>query len=99
MASMQGAVQVGSHALETDIHLTKDGVVVLSHVRLSASQVADHKKLTTNPGPDAQTLLRQTGQDHRLQMGVFEHTAYNGRPARTDASTPRPARIHGTTWP
>ena len=26
------AVEAGAHALETDIHLTKDGVVVLSHV-------------------------------------------------------------------
>lgn len=33
MAAFEGAVEVGAHALETDIHLTKDGVVVLSHVR------------------------------------------------------------------
>jgi glycerophosphoryl diester phosphodiesterase len=32
MASFIGAVKVGTHALETDIHLTKDDVVVLSHV-------------------------------------------------------------------
>ncbi|TLD28022.1 PLC-like phosphodiesterase [Venturia nashicola] len=31
MSSMRGAVEAGAHALETDIHLTKDGVVVLSH--------------------------------------------------------------------
>jgi glycerophosphoryl diester phosphodiesterase len=31
MASFKGAVNVGAHAIETDIHLTKDGVVVLSH--------------------------------------------------------------------
>lgn len=31
MAAFEGAVEVGTHALETDIHLTKDGVVVLSH--------------------------------------------------------------------
>ncbi|KAH0833512.1 hypothetical protein AYO21_05189 [Fonsecaea monophora] len=29
--SFKGAVQVGAHALETDIHLSKDNVVVLSH--------------------------------------------------------------------
>jgi phosphatidylglycerol phospholipase C len=33
MAAFKGAVKVGTHAIETDIHLTKDGVVVLSHVR------------------------------------------------------------------
>ena len=32
MGAFQGAVKVGAHAIETDIHLTKDGVVVLSHV-------------------------------------------------------------------
>ena len=32
MGAFQGAVKAGAHAIETDIHLTKDGVVVLSHV-------------------------------------------------------------------
>jgi phosphatidylglycerol phospholipase C len=31
MASFRGAVEVGTHALETDVHVTKDEVVVLSH--------------------------------------------------------------------
>jgi glycerophosphoryl diester phosphodiesterase len=33
MAAFKGAVKVGAHAIETDIHLTKDDIVVLSHVR------------------------------------------------------------------
>jgi phosphatidylglycerol phospholipase C len=33
MAAFKAAVEVGAHALETDVHLTSDGVVVLSHVR------------------------------------------------------------------
>jgi glycerophosphoryl diester phosphodiesterase len=33
MGAFKGAVEVGAHAIETDIHLSKDGVVVLSHVR------------------------------------------------------------------
>jgi glycerophosphoryl diester phosphodiesterase len=32
MGAFKGAVDVGADALETDIHLSKDGVVVLSHV-------------------------------------------------------------------
>ena len=32
MGSFHGAVTAGTHAIETDIHLSKDGVVVLSHV-------------------------------------------------------------------
>lgn len=32
MRAFRGAVEAGVHALETDVHLSKDGVVVLSHV-------------------------------------------------------------------
>jgi glycerophosphoryl diester phosphodiesterase len=32
MGAFEGAVGAGADAIETDIHLTKDGVVVLSHV-------------------------------------------------------------------
>lgn len=35
MGAFRGAVVVGSHAIETDLHLSKDGVVVLSHVGFS----------------------------------------------------------------
>lgn len=31
MGAFKGAVEVGAHAIETDLHLSKDGVVVLSH--------------------------------------------------------------------
>ncbi|EPE29484.1 PLC-like phosphodiesterase [Glarea lozoyensis ATCC 20868] len=31
MGAFVGAVEVGAHAIETDVHLSKDGVVVLSH--------------------------------------------------------------------
>ncbi len=34
MGAFVGAVEAGAHAIETDIHLSRDGVVVLSHVRL-----------------------------------------------------------------
>lgn len=30
--AFRGALAVGAHALETDLHLSRDGVVVLSHV-------------------------------------------------------------------
>lgn len=32
MKAFEGAIEAGSHAIETDIHLSKDNVVVLSHV-------------------------------------------------------------------
>jgi len=33
MGAFRGAVAVGAHAIETDLHLSRDGVVVISHVR------------------------------------------------------------------
>lgn len=35
MGAFRGAVGVGAHAIETDVHLSQDGVVVLSHVGAS----------------------------------------------------------------
>ena len=32
MAAFSGAVDIGTHAIETDLHLSRDGVVVISHV-------------------------------------------------------------------
>lgn len=32
MAAFEGAVELGAHALETDLHISKDDIVVLSHV-------------------------------------------------------------------
>jgi phosphatidylglycerol phospholipase C len=32
MAAFRGAVKAGAHAIETDIHLSADGVAVISHV-------------------------------------------------------------------
>ena len=32
MGAFKGAVEVGAHAIETDLHISKDGVIVLSHV-------------------------------------------------------------------
>lgn len=32
MSSFKSAVEVGAHAIETDVRLSADGVVVLSHV-------------------------------------------------------------------
>lgn len=31
MGAFAGAVHIGAHAIETDVHITKDDVVVLSH--------------------------------------------------------------------
>ena len=40
MGAFKGAVECGANAIETDIHLTKDGVVVLSHVSMKRKKTA-----------------------------------------------------------
>jgi hypothetical protein len=65
MRAFQGAVEVGAHALETDIHLSKDGIVVLSHVILLASHLyvfLTYQGLGCGP----KTLLWSQGKDHRV---------------------------------
>ena len=37
MGAFKGAVAIGAHAIETDVHLSKDGVVMISHVRFSCT--------------------------------------------------------------
>ena len=32
--AFEAAIEIGAHAVEADLHLTKDGMVVLSHVSL-----------------------------------------------------------------
>lgn len=41
LKAFQGAVEVGTQAIETDIHLSKDGVVLLSHVGLQTNPILD----------------------------------------------------------
>ena len=33
MGAFRGAIAIGTDAIETDVHITKDDIVVLSHVR------------------------------------------------------------------
>lgn len=43
MRAFKGAIEeAGAHAIETDIHLSKDGKVVLSHVSLAVVCVPNH---------------------------------------------------------
>lgn len=41
MAAFRGAVEVGAHGLETDLHLSADGVAVISHVSSLPHHVCD----------------------------------------------------------
>ncbi|KHN95084.1 Transcriptional activator protein acu-15 [Metarhizium album ARSEF 1941] len=45
MGAFKGAVEVGAHAIETDVHLSRDGVAVLSHDATLARCFGIDKKL------------------------------------------------------
>lgn len=76
MAAFRAAVEVGAHGIETDIRLTKDGVVVLSHVRilyplLAARRTADDLppcdfRMTRLSGVSASTARFRTASGARL---------------------------------
>jgi phosphatidylglycerol phospholipase C len=65
MAAFKGAVKVGAHAIETDIHLTKDGVVVLSHVRCPSRPAILSYKYRFDVTQDP-TLQRCFGKKDRI---------------------------------
>jgi glycerophosphoryl diester phosphodiesterase len=48
MKAFEGAVAVGTHAIETDIHLSKDDVVVLSHVSHALPPVSSYNQRGQN---------------------------------------------------
>ena len=39
LKAFEAAIDAGAHAIETDVHLSKDGIVVLSHVRASFHRI------------------------------------------------------------
>jgi phosphatidylglycerol phospholipase C len=57
MGAFKGAADVGAHAIETDLHLSKDGVVVLSHVRTFQRNGRKPGQSLLNIGCYSQTLL------------------------------------------
>lgn len=63
MDAFIGAIKAGSHAIETDIHLSKDGVVVISHV--SSDNYAKLPKPDWSFEQDA-TLKRCYGKDNKI---------------------------------
>ncbi len=50
MEAFRGAVDIGAHAIETDVHLSRDKVVVLSHVRRRRPLWQAHSCLCRRPG-------------------------------------------------
>lgn len=94
MGAFEGAVEFGAHALETDLHLSNDNVVVISHVCRGSSITALNS--STDPGVIGcyvETMLWHRQENHRLRLGLPQPATHTPRPSRINASTYRPSHI------
>ena len=74
MGAFRGAVEAGAHAIETDIHLSKDGVVVLSHVGGYLNNLMTTSNIE-HLGCYTQKMFWQRREDNRLRLGLPQPTA------------------------
>ena len=80
MAAFKKAVKTGVHALETDVHVTKDEVVVLSHDRTMKRCFGINKKIkemTWDEVKEARTILEPHQPMPKLKE-LFEYLAHPG---------------------
>ncbi|KAK3325881.1 PLC-like phosphodiesterase [Apodospora peruviana] len=79
MAAFKAAVEVGSHAIETDLHLSKDGVVMLSHDATLRRCFGEDKKLADCDWEYLSTL-KTTREPQQPIARLFELLQYVGLP-------------------
>lgn len=70
MAAFKGAVKVGAHALETDIHISQDNVLVLSHVSYLCAPIPIPRKLTGLTGCGLEEMFRSQQKVDRLRLEI-----------------------------
>ncbi|KAI0553293.1 PLC-like phosphodiesterase [Xylaria curta] len=77
MAAFRGAVEVGADALETDLHLSKDGVVVLLHDSSLKRCYGDARKVASCNWSDLTKLqtLREPKQSMPRLLDLLEYLA------------------------
>ncbi|KAA8907554.1 PLC-like phosphodiesterase [Sphaerosporella brunnea] len=77
MLSFKGAVEAGAHAIETDLHLTRDGVVVISHDATLKRCFGVDRKIIDCDWEEIKTLrtLKEPGQPMPTLREVVEYLA------------------------
>ncbi|KAF2154823.1 tubulin-domain-containing protein [Myriangium duriaei CBS 260.36] len=83
MASFKGAVEVGTHAIETDIHLTKDDVVVLSHDATLSRCYGRQEKIIDCEWSFLKTL-RTVAEPHQSMPKLIDLLEYLASPGLED---------------
>ncbi|KAM7185395.1 glycerophosphoryl diester phosphodiesterase [Naviculisporaceae sp. PSN 640] len=79
MAAFEAAVQVGAHAIETDLHLSKDGVVMLSHDATLKRCFGVDKKVAESDSSYL-TTLKSLRQPHQPMPRLSDLLHFIGRP-------------------
>lgn len=67
MSAFVAAIEAGAHAIETDVHLTKDKVIVLAHVRHSLLFIDPMVVPTANGYVQDTTLKRCFGRPEKIK--------------------------------
>ncbi|KAK0247918.1 hypothetical protein LTR59_009334 [Friedmanniomyces endolithicus] len=81
MAAFKGAVAAGAHALETDVHITKDNVVVLSHDPTLKRCFGRPEKIIDTPW-DTIKDLRTIAEPHEPMPQLRDVITYLAQPAQ-----------------
>ncbi|KAF9637815.1 Glycerophosphoryl diester phosphodiesterase [Lasiodiplodia theobromae] len=79
MGAFKGAVEVGAHAIETDVHLTKDGVVVLNH-DASLERCFGKKKKVIDCDWEYLSTLRTLAEPHEPLPRLSDLLEYMAEP-------------------
>ncbi|EMC99201.1 hypothetical protein BAUCODRAFT_31534 [Baudoinia panamericana UAMH 10762] len=79
MAAFKGAVAAGTHAIETDVHITKDDVVVLSHDG-SLKRCFDRDEKIIDKTWDEIKDLRTTAEPHETMPRLKDLLEYLAQP-------------------
>ena len=79
MGAFRGAVEIGADAVETDIHLTKDGVVVLSHDK-DLKRCFGRKEKLINCDYDFVSKLKTLKEPHESMPRLGDLLEYLAQP-------------------
>lgn len=83
MGAFKGAVEIGAQAVETDVHLTKDGVIVLSHDE-TLKRCFNHEGKIIEHDWEFISTLRTTKEPHQAMPRLLDLLEYLALPGNEE---------------